>query len=186
MNLHFESVNLELIADGAHYQRLVQKVMCEARFSLWIATATLKDTRIEQEFLSYRSIVENFDNMANRGCEIRILYGSEPSKGFQNSLQQHNPKVFLRYCPRVHSKIVLVDGYQLYLGSANLTGAGLGAKASHRRNFELGIFTRHLPLIREVREYFETIWDRRTCQDCCQLSLCRHIKSEIFSYDRSI
>ena len=48
----------------------------------------------------------------------------------------------LRACPRLHLKAMIVDGATLYLGSANWTGAGLGAKGVGRRNFELGIVTR--------------------------------------------
>ena len=35
----------------------------------------------------------------------------------------------LRACPRVHFKAVIVDGAFVYVGSANWTGAGLGAKS---------------------------------------------------------
>ena len=38
----------------------------------------------------------------------------------------------------------------MYLGSANLTGAGLGAKADGRRNFEMGIWTESPALIDAV------------------------------------
>ena len=44
-------------------------------------------------------------------------------------------------CPRAHFKSVIVDGKIAYSGSANLTGAGLGAKGKDRRNFEGGILT---------------------------------------------
>ena len=47
----------------------------------------------------------------------------------------------MRQCPRVHLKLIAVDGSSLYLGSANFTGAGLGAKGDGRRNFEMGIVT---------------------------------------------
>ena len=36
----------------------------------------------------------------------------------------------LRRCPRVHLKTVVVDGSWMYLGSANLTGAGLEAQVT--------------------------------------------------------
>jgi phosphatidylserine/phosphatidylglycerophosphate/cardiolipin synthase-like enzyme len=34
-------------------------------------------------------------------------------------------------------KVVLIDGSRLYLGSANLTGAGMGLRGTGKRNFEL-------------------------------------------------
>lgn len=39
-------------------------------------------------------------------------------------------------CPRVHFKCIIVDGVKAYFGSANLTGAGMGAKSEKKRNFE--------------------------------------------------
>lgn len=44
-------------------------------------------------------------------------------------------------CPRVHLKSLIIDGRFAYVGSANLTGAGMGAKSDRRRNFESGIIT---------------------------------------------
>ncbi len=48
--------------------------------------------------------------------------------------------------PRVHFKAVVVDGTFAYSGSANLTGAGMGAKSENRRNFEVGFITSAQPL----------------------------------------
>ena len=44
-------------------------------------------------------------------------------------------------CPRVHFKMLIFDFETAYIGSANLTGAGIGMKSSNRRNFEAGILT---------------------------------------------
>jgi len=156
----FTGVELELIADAVHYHRLIQGVLAEARRSVWIATATLKDTRIQHDFWQYRSIVSLLADLAKKGCDVRILHGGQPSIAFQRSLEHFSRVIQMRCSERLHCKILLLDGYQLYLGSANLTGAGFGAKADHRRNFELGIFTRHLPLVHAVRDYFETIWSQ--------------------------
>ena len=41
-------------------------------------------------------------------------------------------------CPRVHFKCIIVDGVKAYFGSANLTGAGMGAK-SVRYSFSLWV-----------------------------------------------
>ena len=42
-------------------------------------------------------------------------------------------------CPRVHFKMLVFDGEEVYIGSANLTGAGIGMKTDNKRNFEAGI-----------------------------------------------
>ena len=44
-------------------------------------------------------------------------------------------------CLWVHFKCIIVDGVKAYFGSANLTGAGMGAKSKKKRNFENGVLT---------------------------------------------
>ena len=78
----------------------------------------------------------------------------------------------MRRCPRVHVKAVIVDGLGMYLGSANLTGAGLGAKSPRRRNFEAGIWTDELSLIDPVADMLEGIWSGRECPDCGRHEYC--------------
>jgi phosphatidylserine/phosphatidylglycerophosphate/cardiolipin synthase-like enzyme len=63
-------------------------------------------------------------------------------------------------------KAVIVDGELLYLGSANWTGAGLGAKGSGRRNFEVGIVTDDGPLLDQIQALYERIWSGGECGTC--------------------
>jgi phosphatidylserine/phosphatidylglycerophosphate/cardiolipin synthase-like enzyme len=63
-------------------------------------------------------------------------------------------------------KAVIVDGELLYLGSANWTGAGLGAKGSGRRNFEIGFVTDDAPLLDQVQALYEQIWAGGECGAC--------------------
>lgn len=58
-------------------------------------------------------------------------------------------------CPRVHFKHIIVDGKIAYTGSANLTGAGLGIKGSHTRNFESGIVTTDPELVEQIMKQFD-------------------------------
>jgi len=59
-----------------------------------------------------------------------------------------------------------VDGAWLYLGSANLTGAGLGAKHRDNRNFELGFVTEDFDTIDRVGALFESVWSGAECRTC--------------------
>ncbi len=61
---------------------------------------------------------------------------------------------------------MIVDGALLYLGSANWTGAGLGAKGSGRRNFELGLVTDDGPLLDQVQAMYDQIWSGGECAAC--------------------
>lgn len=72
----------------------------------------------------------------------------------------------MRHCPRVHLKLVAVDGARLYLGSANFTGAGLGAKGAGRRNFEMGVMTDDDVLLDLAQQRFERIWTGAECAGC--------------------
>src|SRR5690606_28243760 len=58
------------------------------------------------------------------------------------------------------------DGELLYLGSANWTGAGLGAKGSGRRNFEVGIVTDDAPLLDQIQALYDHIWSGGECASC--------------------
>ena len=75
-------------------------------------------------------------------------------------------------CPRVHFKSVVVDGVFAYTGSANLTGAGMGAKSKHRRNFEAGIVTTDPTLIDGIMQQFDTIWMGAHCEACQRKEYC--------------
>jgi phosphatidylserine/phosphatidylglycerophosphate/cardiolipin synthase-like enzyme len=72
----------------------------------------------------------------------------------------------------VHFKCVLVDGAWLYLGSANLTGAGLGAKHDDNRNFELGFVTEDFETIDRVSALFLRVWEGRACRTCRLYAQC--------------
>src|SRR5437867_3789949 len=138
------AIAAELLAGRDLYRRVVLERLAAARESAWIATANLKAMLIEQGG-RYRPVVDLFAQLARRGVELRLLHAELPSRPFRAAFDRHRKLaaggLALKICPRVHFKAVLVDGAWLYLGSANLTGAGLGAKDEHRRNFELGFVT---------------------------------------------
>jgi phosphatidylserine/phosphatidylglycerophosphate/cardiolipin synthase-like enzyme len=78
----------------------------------------------------------------------------------------------MRQCPRVHLKVIAIDGRLLYLGSANFTGAGLGAKGEGRRNFELGMLTDDDVWLDAVQGRFDRIWSGRECKGCKLRGVC--------------
>lgn len=172
---------LELVAGRGHYQRVIAAVL-EAKRSVWIATANLKELMIEPRMrmpgkrAHYRSVLEAFDELAQRGVELRILHASLPSRPFRDEFDRH-PRLVrggleLRMCPRVHLKTVIVDGALLYLGSANWTGAGLGVKGEGRRNFELGIVSEDEQMLDQVQALYESIWRGAPCEGCGHRDIC--------------
>ena len=72
----------------------------------------------------------------------------------------------------MHFKTVIVDGAFVYVGSANWTGAGLGAKGAGRRNFELGFAGSDDGLLDRVQELYDRIWRGGACKGCKLRELC--------------
>jgi len=171
--LPMTGVSLELISGSDHYERVIRAVL-EARQSVWIATANLKALMVEGPGLGrrrrYRSILETFADLSERGVELRILHAGFPSRAFREHFDDQPALIKggleLRMCPRVHLKTVIVDGRLLYLGSANWTGAGLGAKGPDRRNFELGLLTSDERILDEVQGLYEALWRGEPCSSC--------------------
>lgn len=176
-------VQLALIRGRGHYEEIIVKAIAGAGVSVWIGTANVKELHIEAPIGSrarargrYMSILELFDALLGRGVELRLLHGGLPSRAFREELRRR-PRLLagglaMRRCPRVHLKMIAVDGAMLYLGSANFTGAGLGAKSDGRRNFEAGIVTDDEILLDEMQGTFEAIWSGRECGGCGLRSLC--------------
>lgn len=167
-------VSLQLVAGQGHYDTVIRAVL-SATCSVWISTANLKDMMIRSGG-SYASILSSLDRLAQQGVELRILHAKLPSQSFRQTFDQH-PRLVrggleLRLCPRVHLKTVIVDGALLYLGSANWTGAGLGVKASERRNFELGIVTDDVQLLDQVQAIYQQIWSGEQCARCLRRDIC--------------
>ena len=171
------SARIRLLKDREHYEDVILGVLSQARVSVWISTANLKEVMIEAPLGSaarargrYLSITERLVELVRRGVEVRILHASSPSRPLRQALRQcpelAQPAFELRQCPRVHMKVIAVDGSYLYLGSANLTGAGLGAKGDGRRNFELGIGTDDDWMLDVVQARYQRIWSGGECAGC--------------------
>lgn len=75
-------------------------------------------------------------------------------------------------CPRVHFKIIIIDATICYIGSANLTGAGMGMKSPLRRNFEAGILTNEPVILNKAIEEFDKIWRGAECPRCQRKQFC--------------
>ena len=75
-------------------------------------------------------------------------------------------------CPRVHFKIIIFDHSLAYVGSANLTGAGLGMKSVRTRNFEAGILTDEPALVEAAINQFDSVWAGFRCKNCGRKQYC--------------
>jgi len=92
--------------------------------------------------------------------------------------------------------MLVFDSKEVYVGSANLTGAGIGMKTDNKRNFEAGILTdeteiveqamngrsseRHPSLLEDARvvtdedevNQFDEVWMGKHCKTCKRRDFC--------------
>jgi phosphatidylserine/phosphatidylglycerophosphate/cardiolipin synthase-like enzyme len=165
---------VQLVIDEQHFRTVVLNGICGAKTSVDIMTADFKAMLVPDGFTRRaRSIIEIFRVLAGKGVEVRLLHAGVPSGAALVELKRELPRgLTIRRCPRLHSKAVIIDSAKMYLGSANLTGAGLGAKADGRRNFEMGIWTESSALIDAVSEEFNQLWEGRHCDTCKRRDVC--------------
>lgn len=167
----------ELILNEAHYGRVIAGVIPEAQRFLWIATADLKDLHVAGAGKRYVPFLKVLADLVACGVEVRLIHAKEPGERFRRDFDRFPELVenegFERIlCPRMHMKVVIVDGRVAYVGSANLTGAGIGAKASGRRNFEAGILTDDQGMIRELMDELDQLYLGNRCVECGRRDVC--------------
>ncbi|OHB80058.1 MAG: hypothetical protein A2Z25_06430 [Planctomycetes bacterium RBG_16_55_9] len=169
---------LDFITDRDIYEKVICGRMGDARKFLWIATSDLKDLHVAK---SGRMVpfLEILSDLVKRKVEIRLLHAKEPGPAFRKDFDRY-PNLISGMerilCPRVHLKTVVIDGSFAYTGSANLTGAGMGAKSDHRRNFESGIITDDPTLVGKIMAQFDAIWTGAHCPPCQRKNFCADYK----------
>jgi phosphatidylserine/phosphatidylglycerophosphate/cardiolipin synthase-like enzyme len=169
----FSIIMLNFISDISHYD-IVLNLATQAKRSLWIGTADIKDLyviqgRVEKPFLGILA------ELIGRGVEIRLIHAKEPGPNFREDFDRYPrlAKMLERVmCPRVHFKIIVIDQKICYVGSANLTGAGMGMKSPYRRNFEAGIITDASDIVNAAIEEFDKVWRGGECKKCQRHKYC--------------
>jgi phosphatidylserine/phosphatidylglycerophosphate/cardiolipin synthase-like enzyme len=190
----------ELVLNEEHFARVIRDGMAKAKVSLDIMTADFKAMLVPpgrgHGGRKAQSVVQLFRRLAERGVELRILHAGTPSgpalvelkKALQPGKtgrrrkaaalvmnedgQERLANLTIRRCPRLHAKAVIIDARAMYVGSANLTGAGLGAKGAEKRNFEIGIWTESAAMIERVSEQFNRLWEGHCCVNCRRKDVC--------------
>ena len=167
--------DIKYLENSDIYRDVIINGMLKANSYIFIATANVKDMFV-QCGNGYIPIVEKFYELCKGGVEIRLLHSSAPSKRFLKHLQEYRldkiQNFMMLRCVRCHLKTVVIDGEKVFIGSANLSGAGLGAKNENRRNFEIGIASSDTALIDQVMSFFKMIWNGSFCTDCGRKANC--------------
>lgn len=156
------------------YTEIIAKLVPQTKQRLWIATADIKDMYVEWrgEMVPFLQVLAD---LQKRKVELRLIHAKEPGQPFRQDFDRF-PGLWQgmerMLCPRVHFKCIIIDGQQAYFGSANLTGAGMGAKGENRRNFENGILTDEPSLIEPLSEQFDSVWRGANCTKCGRRQYC--------------
>lgn len=163
----------KFISDIYHYYNVLDKVQ-QAKHMLWIGTADIKDLYIKNGD-STTPLLGILAGLLKKNVEIRLIHAKEPGPNFREDFDKYpilakNLERVL--CNRVHFKIIVVDRELAYIGSANLTGAGMGMKSPCNRNFEAGILTDDPGLVEAAMEEFDRVWRGSECKICGRKKYC--------------
>lgn len=113
--------------------------------------------------------------LIRKGVEVRLIHAKEPGPAFREDFDKY-PVLYDRLervlCPRVHFKMLVFDFKEVYIGSANLTGAGIGMKGEDKRNFEAGILTDEPTIVEQAMNQFDDVWIGKFCKMCKRRDFC--------------
>jgi phosphatidylserine/phosphatidylglycerophosphate/cardiolipin synthase-like enzyme len=165
---------LKLVFDKDIYHEVIQDSLPKARKFLWIGTADIKDMYVARAGKMVPLLAVIADLIKNK-VDVRLIHAKEPGPAFREDFDRY-PILFggleRVLCPRVHFKMVIIDGKLAYSGSANLTGAGMGAKNEKNRNFENGFITDDAEIIGQLIEQFDSVWRGDHCRQCGRKQYC--------------
>ncbi|MDR0681874.1 MAG: phospholipase D-like domain-containing protein [Dysgonamonadaceae bacterium] len=163
----------QYIANHDHYDLVIGKVV-SVRKTLWIGTADIKDMYIKQG-RETAPFLKLLSDLIQKGVEVRLIHAKEPGVNFKTDFDKF-PALFdgleRALCPRVHFKLIIFDFETVYIGSANLTGAGIGMKGEDTRNFEAGILSTDPTLLANAIKQFDAVWCGTFCQKCKRKAFC--------------
>jgi phosphatidylserine/phosphatidylglycerophosphate/cardiolipin synthase-like enzyme len=166
--------NIAFIIDREIYEKVILNAVPQCTRFLWLATSDLKDLYVHRG-RNMVPFLEILSDLAAAGVSIRLLHAKEPGPAFQRDFDRFPGLIDGMeriLCPRVHFKAVVADGRFAYSGSANLTGAGMGAKSVDNRNFESGFVTTDRQCIKKIMDQFDRIWMGRHCTACGRKKYC--------------
>ncbi|MBD3191043.1 MAG: hypothetical protein GF308_10385 [Candidatus Heimdallarchaeota archaeon] len=159
--------------DGSSFNSIIADGLLNAQKFIWITSAITRDFRIYSKVRGKAvPFSEVIRTIRNQGVDINFLVSVERKDwlGKRNALYlklMNQQGIEFRFCSRIHMKVIIVDGKWLYLGSANITSAGLGADTRKgKNNFEVGIVSSDRVAILELAQLFKEIWTGEHCQGC--------------------
>ena len=167
---------MQLLLNEAIYKKVVVELLPQTQKFLWIVTADIKDLHVPKG-RRFVPLLEILSDLVEKGVSVRLMHAKEPGPRFREDFDKYPSLVasdlFERIlCPRIHTKAIVIDGQQAFIGSANLTGAGLGAKGTNKRNFEAGFLSEDAKHLREIMGWIDQLYLGEFCLKCQRRSVC--------------
>ena len=167
---------IDLVLNEDIHQRVIVEMLPRAERYLWIVTADLKDLHVKKG-RRFVPLLEILSDLVNEGVAVRLFHAKEPGPRFREDFDRYPSLIESDLfepilCPRIHTKTIIVDGKEGFIGSANLTGAGVGAKSPLRRNFEAGFVTDEKKHLGPMMEWIDQLYLGEFCQNCQRRDTC--------------
>jgi phosphatidylserine/phosphatidylglycerophosphate/cardiolipin synthase-like enzyme len=174
-----------IVINENHYQEVIQRIR-KAKFSIKIMTGDFKRFNLKptaKQGKNYKDgspFVKYLMEKAVQRVSIQVIC-SEPSKPFMDDKDEYyeqlnQPELFeFKHCIRNHAKAIIIDDKLAYIGSANITPAGLGQGIFTPGNFEVGILTDDSAIVSSIMDFFSKIWAGCYCERCHRAEKCLEI-----------
>ena len=169
---------MQLVFHKEIYEKVIVEQIANSRKWLWISTANIKDLYVTKGNKMV-PFLELLNDLVARKVAIRLIFAREPGPVFKAELSKYPAlKNGLEWmnCPRVHFKMVVVDGKFAYSGSAILTGAGMGVKGENKRNFESGVISSDAEFVKAISHEIDQLWIGAYCKNCLRKAFCSEWK----------
>ena len=164
-----------------HYEEVIERIRA-AKSSIRIMTGDFKRFKLKptakqgKNYNDGTPFIKHLMEKAEKGVSVQIICSS-PSKSFKeeyDALYEKMKPMNLRiyFCKRNHSKVVIVDNRVAYVGSANVTPAGLAQGIMSPGNFEIGILTENHRFISQLNILFSKILNGDYCYNCHLANKC--------------
>lgn len=166
----------KLLLNRDIYLEVIQQRLPNAKHYVWIVTADIKDMYVEYGS-GFVPLLQLLSDLVEDGVAIRLIHAKEPGPRFRQDFDRFdaliNNELFERIlCPRVHTKAIIIDGREAFVGSPNLTGAGLGSKHEDKRNFEAGFLFDDPQSLKALSEWVDELYLGEYCHSCRRREYC--------------
>ena len=177
------SQETQLVINDKHYEEVIQRI-CEAKKSIKIMTANIKRFNLKptdyqgKDYDNGTPFVKYLMAKAVQGVSVQIVC-SRPSLSFSSEWREYykqmgEPTLFeYKFCEKNHAKVVIIDDRLVYVGSANVTPAGIGQGIFTPGNFEAGIITEIQDMVASANVFFSMAWNPKCHINCHRKKKCQ-------------